>query len=287
MEEQAVIFDAGIRPAIAQLLPENVQNWPATHHDAVWRARNHQRGLQYGTIPVPNWLVEDLGPAIRERLEGQHPWTQDMVFMVQMKGVKEATRHNPTVAMAAQQLDQLLQPLNIHDGTWYIDVGLELSQQGLAYIWRSDGHRHILANMLPLALNRATSATDPNSWGYQQDLSAHLMDLSGCRVDLRGGERGQNLVEYVQLYTTDKATTYHLERGRHSKHMTGTMALDGNPPRFIESLYGVFQNACQSIDVAARIEFRVPLAAARQVLLGMDNAAMSQGLVVLPRVDWW
>ena len=98
--------------------------------------------------------------------------------------------------------------------------------------------------------------------------------------------KGPWSVEYIQLYTTDKAVIYHLERGRHSKFMTGNEAIEGNPPKFLTELYKVFYNCREKVDCAARIEVRVPLESGHRVLLGLPPHIMATSLVVFPRKVW-
>jgi hypothetical protein len=66
-----------------------------------------------------------------------------MMFMVQIRGVKEAFGHNPNQDMAQLELDRLLEDFDTSSGTWFVDVGLEISERGHAYLWRTDAHTRI------------------------------------------------------------------------------------------------------------------------------------------------
>ena len=284
---KAAIYDDGFRPALLDVAPEDLQNWPPTYKDSLFRARNKSGTLQFGTRSMSRWNVEEFSTRLKEELLLKHAWARDMTYMIQIKGVKEGNRHNPNQADSQTALELFLADIDTNDGTWFVDVGLEISENAKVYQWRTDSHASVLQEVLGINRRQADSATNPSNWRYSRDMSSHILDLSGCRVDLTSGQKGPHMVEYTQLYTTDKAVVYHLERGRHSKVMTGHEAIRGKPPKFTEELYAVFFNSRNEVDCAARAELRVPLAQAASALLGISNAALSRSLVVYPRKIWW
>jgi hypothetical protein len=286
-DRKADLYNNGIIPALTHVNPEDVQNWPPTYEDSLFRARNKNGTLQYGTRPLASFDVALFSQELKRRLTETHAWARDMVYLIQIKGVKEANRHNPNDYDSETALQHLLSNLDTSSGTWFVDVGLEISEPEKAYQWRTDGHAAVLQHALSVNRAQATRATSSTSNNYERDISAHLLDLSGCRIDLNGHSKGPHGVEYIQLYTTDKAVVYHLERGRHSKFMTGNQALQGQPPKFTQDLYSAFYNAGNSNDCAARVELRVPLDAAATVLLGMPDELLMESLVVFPRKVWW
>jgi hypothetical protein len=287
-ERKAEIYDDGIIPALTQVAPEDVQNWPPTYKDSLFRARNRTGTHQFGTKALASWEVDDFIRRLTESLSQRHDWAREAVFITQIKGVKEAHRHNPNPRDSDQALTEFLSGIDASEGTWFVDVGLEISEPTKAYQWRTDSHATIIRHTLSVSHQAAIQSTNVSSRNYSRDLSSHILDLAGCRVQLvTERSQGPHRARYVQLYTTDKAVVYHLEKGRHSKFMTGYEALNGTPPKFITDLYHAFYNARESLDCAARIEIRVPLQAAKTVLQGIPPEVLERSIVVYPRKVWW
>jgi hypothetical protein len=283
-EERKAVYEDGIYPSLQDLTPENTPNWPPSYQTAAWLAQNRTGGVQHGTHPFPSHLTDELGHLIAEKLRTSHNWAHGLKFMVQIRGVKEAHGHNPSRFMAQQELRLLTADLQTDEGSWFVDVGFEISEDGRAYLWRTDAHRRIVEAVVGLS---SGSRASPTNWRYARDTNAHIVGLSGFRLTLDGRAIGRNNIRYIQVYTSDKALTYHLERGMHSKTMTGMMALKGNPPIFVKTLFDAFASASENMDVAARIEVRVPLNHARDVLLGVDDEFLRHNLVVIARSTWW
>jgi hypothetical protein len=284
-DQKAQLYNDGILPAL--VVPEDAQNWPPTYKDAMFRAKNKNGTHQFGTKPLSSWDVGEYGMNLRLHLTRKHTWARDFVYMIQIKGVKEAHRHNPNLQDAQYALQQFTENLDARDGTWFVDVGLEISEEENAYQWRTDSHATILEEATGLSQEDSVRLTNVSSRHYQRDRSSHLLDLSGCRIDLPANRKGPWRAEYVQLYTTDKSVVYHLEKGRHSKFMTGNEALQGCPPKFLTELYDLFFNCRDRVDCAARIELRVPLESGPQVLLDFPPDVKARTLVVFPRKVWW
>jgi hypothetical protein len=210
-----------------------------------------------------------------------------MVFMTQVRGVKEGYGHNPSFFMAQHELTRLTQDYRTQHGTWFVDVGLEMSENHHAYLWRTDAHARIVEALVGLPAGTAARRASPTNWVYARDITAHLMDLSGFRLPLDGNLQGNCGAQYIQVYTTDKALTYQLAQGHHSKRMSGMMGLKGNPPTFVSDLFEAFNRAANAMDVVARVELRVPLRNAPRILLGVDDAFLRHNLVVIRRDIWW
>jgi hypothetical protein len=224
---------------------------------------------------------------LKRILSEKHNWARDMVYMIQIKGVKEGHRHNPDYQQAQVALENFLEGIDTSHGSWFVDVGLEVSEPEKAYLWRTDSHAACIQEMVDVGQRRAIAATNISNRLYSRDLTSHILDLAGFRLNLVGQSKGRWNTEYVQLYTTDKALVYHLEKGRHSKQITGREIICGNPPTFIQDLYKSFRNALNSVDCAARAELRVPVSHARDVLLEISPELLSRSLVVYPRKIWW
>jgi hypothetical protein len=286
-EEKRSVYEDGILPSLREIAPENAANWAPLYAAAAWRAAG-RGGPQIGTHPFPGYSVPALGDLIIQKLQRAHQWASGMRFMIQIRGVKEAHKHNPTARMANFELDRLLDNFDHENGQWFVDVGYEIAEPGFAYLWRTDAHSRIVEAVAGLDEGAARQQASPARRTYKRDINAHLVDISGFRMPLSTPAlRGQHQIHYIQAYTTDKALTYHLQDGRYSKTMTGTMALSGNPPDFISSLYAAFSAAAQAMDVIARLEVRVPLRHARDALMHVEHNFLEDNLIVIRRNTWW
>ena len=94
-------------------------------------------------------------------------------------------------------------------------------------------------------------------------------------------------VVYMQAYTTNKALIQHIESGRHGLTLEGKAALNGTPPRYMDSLYRVYFDASNTHTSAARLEFRVPLSRATDFATDFPEYLMERTLCVFPTRDWW
>ena len=157
-EKKAQIYDDGILPAL--IVPEDAQNWPLTYENALFRAKNKTGTHQFGTRPLSLWDVEAYGLSLRHHLTGKHAWAQDFVYMVQIKGVKEANRHNPELQDAQQALDRFTESVNTQNGIWFVDIGLEISEEDKAYQWRTDSHAIILVEATGLSQEASICLTN-------------------------------------------------------------------------------------------------------------------------------
>ncbi|KIJ64990.1 hypothetical protein HYDPIDRAFT_71783, partial [Hydnomerulius pinastri MD-312] len=285
------IYEDGFYPAVSDIAPDQLTNWPVNYAGARIRARNHNGSLQYGTRPFPQERAERFGYEVRARLAAKYPWAQSIVFMTQVKGIKEAHQHTPGDELrAAVSLENALQELDprvSRQGYCYVDVGLELSQAGCAYQWRTDGHARLVEAFTELNAREAANVTRRSARGYERDYSAGLIHVSGCRVNLGASRERGSTATYMQAYTTDKAPIQHLEGGRHGLTLKGSQALHGSPPEYMENIHRVYMDASHRHDSAARLEFRVPLSHAQEYALDFPPELMLTTLCVYPRVDWW
>jgi hypothetical protein len=286
-DHKAAVYNGGILPALRECCPEDAQNWPPSYQDAMFRAKNKSGSFQHGNRAFSQWEVSEFSESLTRNLQQRYQWARDLIYMIQVKGVKEANRHNPNPHDAEVSLQRFLSDFDTSSGSWFVDVGLEISERGKSYQWRSDSHHVVFREALDLSEATAAAVSRRSNRAYFRDISSHLLDLAGCRVDLIPRFKGPHQIEYIQMYTTDKAIVHHLEKGRHTKYMSGPEALSGQPPKFIVELYQAFYNARDVLDCAARIELRVPLEASTEVLLGLSDQLLAQCLVVFPIRTWW
>jgi hypothetical protein len=287
-EHKAAIYEQGLLPVITNLNPDTITNWSVNYNGALTRARKNNGTFQYSTRPFPSALVRRFGYDLVQCLSEKFPWARHLLFMTQVQGVKEANQHRPESWFAADAaLDTLL--CDLDDGVrdeehCYVDVGLELAEPGYAYQWRTDAHQSLITAFTTLTNHQAAVFTRPASRCYHKDYSSGLVHLSGFRVTL--GLGGDNPV-YMQAYTTDKALIQQLDNGRHGLTFDGRQALRDVTSPFLERLHGLYFDAKDNHDCAARFEVRLPIRLAVSHALDFPRALMRSSLCVFSRLDWW
>ncbi|KAJ8584373.1 hypothetical protein M405DRAFT_845212 [Rhizopogon salebrosus TDB-379] len=287
-EQKAAIYEDGLRPCLDALNPETLTNWPVNYNGALTRATKRNGQVQYSTRPFPANMVERFGYDLTRTLVEAHPWARDMLYMIQVQGVKEANQHIPDDERAASNtIRNLVSDLDarlLHERHCWIDVGLELSQKGFAYQWRTDCHSRLMNHFTSMTMAQAAQYVGGSSRHYSKDISATLMHLSGFRASF--ALHNEDPV-YMQAYTTDKALIYQLDGGRHGLAISGAQALKGTPPEFMDKIYDVYFDARDTHDCAARLELRVQAAYATTTALTIPMDVIRESLCVFERGDWW
>lgn len=153
--------------------------------------------------------------------------------------------------------------------SWWIDVGIQVSLDALDCLaWRTDSHSQIVQEICNIDVRNAVRLTSVGSSQYTCDMTSHLPQVSGCRIEPDVQGQGPFQVAYLQLYTTDKAVTYRLDQGHHSKFIT---CADRKANNFINGLYTTYRNAIDNNYGQARMEVRIPVAFCKDVLVELDR----------------
>ena len=293
--EMTDFYEKGFRPAIDYL--DNANEWPTSYDNAMFRSRGKDGRLGFETKLLPGWLSMWLGDIIRDKLkENRCRMYYGMVFLVQIRGVKNSRRHNPDENQAPVALrdfitqnhldvDDMMDPAN----AVYVDVALEASSSyfGDCFSWRTDKHFDVLKNVLRITDAHAERLSSVGSGQYSRDLTSHLPGVSGGRHRLGRSAQGPYNARYLQTYPTCKALTYRLDKGHFAKFITPSDILNGKAPAFCANLYDLYRNAASSNASAARVEVRVSIGSANEVLLDMDDDFFRQALVAFPKSVWW
>ncbi|KAF8881110.1 hypothetical protein BD779DRAFT_1445755, partial [Infundibulicybe gibba] len=290
-EEREMWYNEVIYPAVHQVNSESTSSWPPEYSAELFRARTHGGHIVNSGRGMPASDVRKFSRAIRARLRDHIPWGGHAFFGVQYRGTKGVSYHGAHSEQYAQQaLNIYLKDITIHpNDLWYIDIGMEFSKIDHALLWRTDAHHILAADLLKISTEDASQLVRPGR-NCRLDLSSHLTQISGLRVNLPVGGSNAGLTETIsfQAYTTDKTLTYHPERGQYGKFLTGPMVLNSpGVPVFCENLLGVYTSASEHMDVAARVEVRVPLKNAVSAFLALEDHTITQSLVMFCREIWW
>jgi len=295
--ERTELYEKGIRPAVVSL-HEDCTDWPATYQDEVWRARRDRGGFAFRGVPLGEWCLPFFGDSVREELRRREVrWANGLKFMHQVRGLKGATHHNPFANNPQGALREFLTTVGLptiiddngdDDDEWWIDIGLEVHSPGYCMEWRTDSHAKVVERVLSITSQQSQRVTSLGSSKYSRDISSHLLDVSGCRIEPGVQSSGLYRAVYFQMYTTDKSPTYHPQGRSHGKALSGEQILRAKEaPAFCRGLYEAYCNSALHHDSNARIEVRVPLEVGHRALRSLPDNIIRSSLLAFERAVWW
>ena len=262
-EEQKTFYEQGFRPAIVDILGPTTSDWPPNYTSKMFRAHGHNGQLLFMSKMFPEWQVGILGNKMHEYLlRNEVPWASGIVFLLQIRGVKNSSQHCPDIGAADVPMEEWLDEnslkmVDLQVRCWRVDVGLQISsdkEECLA--WQSDSHFHIVKKVLDIPDHQADRITSITSTKCTCDMTSHLTTISGCRISPGPRAEGPFKVQYLQLYTTDKSITYRQDNGHHGKFITCHEVLAGKAESYCENLYNVYLVAIEDNFSLAHIEVR-------------------------------
>lgn len=294
--ERKLFYEDGLLPAMKQLIEESATEWPSRYEDEMFRARGRNGQVNFQSKIVPYYLVSDIGGYLRSSFaENDSAWGTGLVFLHQIRGLKETHRH--TDNWAEEALSDFFCKNNIsldairEHGEWWVDAAIEVHSEEnppRSLAWRTDSHFSLVRDVLNISDNHADRITRPGSSKYARDLMAHLPAVSGCRISPGPRARGVYEARYLQMYMTDKSLTYRPGQGAFSKQLSVPEVMRGKHGAYIGGIYELYCNAIGHSHSMARLEVRVPLRHASRVLIGLDREILRESLVSFkPAVLWY
>jgi len=293
-EEQADFYEKGLRPTVVELLEDRAADWPATYHSELFRARGHNGQFAFGSKVLPDWTNPVFGDLLRQTLVTNGVlWGKNLVFLHEIRGIKNATYHPADLRIAEvaleDALDQnFLRPRDLDPENWYIDVALEVSsskQRCLA--WRTDSHSKLFQEIAEVSPDHADRVTEIKFKKYFRDPVSHLVGVSGFRLSPGVLASGNFNTVYANVYHTDKGVTACPDQGHHGKFTTVPDILRGKAVPFAENLYELYSTSAVSNYSCARAEIRVPLAHATDPMIIVSTGVLQSCLVSFSREEWW
>lgn len=288
VDQQTAVYTA-MRRAIGDVDPVSAVRWSATYLSALRKAmKPNRRNFQWSTNLIAEENTTPFLAAFHHHLTAENVWAADVVFQFQIQGVKDLYQHNRTAAEAEDQLDVLMQPFDSATGEWFIDVGLDIHEEGVIFQWRTTAHGRLLSHLLDIDDARANRACNLHNRRYHRDIAAHLPDLSGFRLALQRTEGGLLEAVYIQAYTSDKALAYQRFKDYFALYLTGHMAVKGMPPIQVVDFYDLERDAAKNTSCSVRLEIRVPLKSARRVLMrAVPEWLLNASILVFSLPAWW
>ncbi|KAG1748545.1 hypothetical protein EDB19DRAFT_1825599 [Suillus lakei] len=210
-DEKKGLYEKGLPPVLQNLSPDTVTNWPVNYESAL--------------------TLRHFGFNLAWTMAAAFPWAEQMLFMIQVQGVKDAHQHYlDDMDMIENALVNALSDFHYDDlmeeEHCYVDVGLELSEPGYAFQWQTDAHCELL-----LAFTNMTAGQ--------------------TRILLKSHP------VYFQAYTSDKALIQHKDGGQHGLALTGKAALADETLPYLSRLYALYFDAKDTHDCAARVEVHI------------------------------
>ncbi|KAI0037482.1 hypothetical protein FA95DRAFT_1506929, partial [Auriscalpium vulgare] len=249
--------------------------------------------IHLGTVDIPSDELVAFTQALRDRCEA-HSDFEDVYFGHEIRGLKEAHTHHPSDpdarAGALADFTSCLDMGRINDDEWWVDVALEIHSRTPGIVqWLDTAPPHILREVLPLATDGQIERLRGGKRFYT-DTVAQIGDFAGFRVE-PGAAGTQDGVRYINVYTTDKAVTYQLHHGLWRRR-TAQDTLPDNIPRLTEDIERMKETYQSCIGPnpqvgTARLEIRVRMCDASDVLLGLPHRILRECVAVVPPNVWW
>ncbi|KAI6010446.1 hypothetical protein BKA83DRAFT_120059 [Pisolithus microcarpus] len=246
---------------------------------------------------------------ISNQVQQLRPYFRDAYFAHELRGWKAATVHNleedadggnhhrdnqPYERVnALDDLTGVLHMPSINPDQWLIDVGLEFGNPGHVVTWRRYGHPAIGRHLLPD--HNDPAAAMERSRQYYVDYHMHLKDIAGFRWT---PGRHSDVIKYVQAYTTEKAISYQLHDGIFRPRKPSELLSDRLTERLLDDLdkqAGILFTCTGNGDMwggepqdgCARLEVRVPLNHAQDILTQIPRRLINDTMVQIPSRNWW
>lgn len=297
-EQLIALYDNCIRPAVMEVIPAQASHWPVDYLSALVQARDTAGRLHFGSLALPPSCLIDFCTSLITRLDAI-PGFEMAYFVHELRGHKGGTAHQDGDRHSEDAFDTFFEHIDmarVDASNWLIDVGLELSEEGSIVQWSTHAHSSILKYLMPNLSNRELSSLQTRRT-FHLDNAAHLQDFAGFRCEPGQFGRAHNL-HYINVYTTDKCTTYQLHKGiwrrRDCKDLY-PKALE----KLIEELDAmsrIYKACCGNPDPdnrqlaqegSARLEIRVPLLHAQDALRDVPEDKFIEWCYCVDPLVWW
>jgi len=291
-----------LRPAVLDIQFTRDPEFPSTYNQLLANSRS-----QNGTFLRISRLfsaedLSDLERKMRQNIEDQRmDWARGFFFGHQIRGIKAITKHldvNAEVHRSPEDaLYMLVDSIFEFDAlehamdNFYIDVGMELYEPRHSLHWRRASHAPILTHLMPaLDADTISSMATPGADGYFEDISALLRPVSGFRYTPKQNVAAETGIFYLQCYSTDKsvADSSILNHNTLSLNLADGFKGDKRGRERLAAISARFSAAhAARVMTAARIEIRIPLAKAAEMLQPLPQDFLKSLLIRVRSSTWW
>jgi hypothetical protein len=260
----AHIYEAN-REAAFVYFPERAVTWSATYTAELDRT-NHFTGSHYFTESKKP-ISEDCGRAFADSVMDTiraYPWGQHAYWFLQIRGIKDLTRYVGPIPDRVVNL--VLKSVVRSESVIFMDLGLEVHPPaGFSSMPSRVSKCHE-------GVARVVWGISPDDWDYSLydvDIWAGVGDIAGFRCNFSEAPRTENLISYIQVYSTDKFQMFNASsKGSKSVRLTTKEALhmvhpDVTPNSIPKVYQATADDQLAHTPTVTRFEARVPLHCAR------------------------
>jgi hypothetical protein len=268
-------------------------HWPASYLAELARIRKANGRLSFGTQQLSAEHMKQVGDIFLDLIREKW-WGKGAFFLHQFRGVRGQStfpyQDEDQRQEAVRQVFSFLLPDFYDDRKWWIDVGIELQNDGTVIWWRRDALWKLLARLFLVSPDKAQQwTTQPHK--YHFDSAAQLTQLGGFRFKPTATDRGNTHISYCQAYNTEKSVTYLLDSNRVAKGLfTREVFKKGKPAvvHYAKTIGKMFADAEDRHNGHARLEHRVRLDHAfRQDIFPTAPDEWTSLVICIDRFEWW
>lgn len=278
-------------------------------------------GFRPGTVDVPSFRLPAFARRVLLYCEAI-PEFRDAFFLHEFRGLKGRAPHSPqnraerkgAMNLALQEVD----PALMRPEEWMVDVGLEVRDlRGRVMCWTDKGHQALIAAVLGVSREQASNLT--RSEDFQVDMIAQTGTLAGFHTTVpRSLSRATGAV-YMQAYSTEKTIHYNADRRLRTSYQRRNCGslLPSALRKTVKSLGPILEvlTACMGEseyqlseedededeeeeevivgrdgrpqEASARVEVRVPITRAEDVLLDLPYQVIHDATVSYLPIEFW
>jgi hypothetical protein len=197
--EMKLWYDIIVRPAALAVAPAAAASWPVSYDAEMFRTQTTSGSHAFGSVMLAAADIPTFGNQIQYRL-AQQDWGRQAFFLTDVRGHKDISRHDAEfdnesnelfLSRSELELENMtlglnlgaLYQMNTVDNWCYVDVGIEVKVERQSVFWRSDGHQHLLAEILPdWTEEERQRRTERRHSNYTRDPAAQFTEISGFRL---------------------------------------------------------------------------------------------------------
>ncbi|KAJ3529717.1 hypothetical protein NM688_g7814 [Phlebia brevispora] len=213
------VYERVIHPAVKAVCPARMAHWPPTFKAAMAKNQDSRGRLHFMSEVVSDEHLE----ALEKKMElfARQSGLGKIFFVHELRGIKNGTVHDAgDVGGREDAFDVAMKYLDmtrakLHE--WHVDVVIEIAREDHVLLWLKTGRVNLIRIGLPTASVAAVRAFCCSKQ-MKSDVVSQLYDLQGCRG--RPGYRAGHAdgVEWMNIYTTEKALTYQKHAGAFRCH---------------------------------------------------------------------
>ncbi|KAI0261474.1 hypothetical protein BC834DRAFT_830222, partial [Gloeopeniophorella convolvens] len=206
------LYDSCTCPAVIETIGAHASHWPPSYEAVMSMYRGSRGGLHPGSVAIPSDQLREFGSHFIEKLD-QVPEFKGAFFVHEFRGYKGATAHQPTLADSLHAFGSFTRCLDhdrIDPEDWWVDVGLEVHQQGQILLWSRHDHNRLLEYIFPECSSNDIEKMQ-RSRAFKLDRKSGLDNFAGFHGEIGKGPRTD--IVYANVYHTDKTPTYQLHKG--------------------------------------------------------------------------